>query len=374
MVSKHSNLFIFIYRIPRALAGSKGISLMFIVFLMLMLSVSFIGLLTFGAKLRAIEKDSITLERLDSVKEALQRYFLSYHNLPEPFIINQSKTIPAEALNLPQEYRFDSSGEFIHYDWQPLDNDTEKVDINGLEVRETEVAAVLVASGPDKMISDSNLENPYADPDEAANDDIVVAISLNAEAIKIATRTVGILQAAAKAYDYQIYRSANDGKTVYRLLRIPDFYDPDNPPVQINVRYISETRSARAKDGLVAVTGGNGAGCVRYGRLENDPDRGIHSLDLCPVGQASQDIVDVYGLNGRHKTDPWGTFYQWGSSLNYMESDRRYWNFFSMGPDKTANTNDDITPTTDIIERVLPLITVPDLFLQSTNTVAEPID
>lgn len=374
MVNNHSNQFIFMYRMPRALKGSKGISLIFIIFLILMLSVSVIGLLTFGAKLRAVKKDRITLERLDSVKEALQRYFLSYHNLPEPFIINQSKTIPTESLNLPQEYRLDSSGEFIHYDWQPLENDTEKVDINGVEVRETEVAAVLVASGPDKLISDSNLENPYANPVEPANDDIVVAISLNAEAIKIATRTVGIIQAAAKAYDYQIYRSTNDGKTVYNLLGpIPDFYDPDNPPAQIDVRYISETRTNRSKDGVTAVIGGNGVGCVRFGRLENDPDRGIHSLDLCPVGQAAQDIVDVYGLNLRHKTDPWGTFYQWGSSLNFTESDRRYWNFFSMGPDKTANTNDDITPTTDIIERVLPLITVPEVFLQSTNTVTEPL-
>ncbi len=361
-------------RISPNAGNSKGISLLFIIFLMLILSMAVISFLTFGLKLRDMEKDRITSERMETVREALQRYYLANHNLPAPVNIDESKTIPTLSLNLPQKYRYDSSGEFIHYDWVPLENDLDKIDIRGLLVRETSVAAVLVAPGPDKQISDSNLETPYADPNDPANDDIVVAISLNAEAIKIATRAVGILQAAAKAYDYQIYRSANDGKTVYNLLGpIPDFYDPDNPPAQIAVRYISETRSDRTKDELEAAIGGNGVGCVRFGRLENDPDRGIHSLDLCPVGQAAQDIVDVYGLNARYKTDPWGEFYQWGNRGDYVETDRRYWNFFSMGPDKTPGTNDDITPTTDIIETDLPLINIPEVFLQSTITVNEPI-
>ena len=62
---------------------------------------------------------------------------------------------------------------------------------------------MLVAPGPDKSIDPNNLASPYDDPANPASDDIVLAVSLEAEALKIANHTVAVLQQAAKAYDSQ---------------------------------------------------------------------------------------------------------------------------------------------------------------------------
>lgn len=329
---------------------------MLVIFLMALVSISAVAVLTFSAKLRAVKKDRITLERMETVREALQQYYLSNHDLPAPAETSPPNTIPAKALNLSQEFRFNAAGRFIHYNRFP---DTGPVDILGIEFRENPVAAVLVAPGPDgKLVLPGPGESYGAD---SASDNVFVAVSLNAEAVKIATRAVGILQAAAKAYDWQIYKSANDGKTDYRY-----FQNPQEP-----TEYISETESNRSKDGYVPAVGGSGDGCVRYGRLDNDPDRGVASLDGCPT--AAENIGSVYGLSERYMTDPWGESYRWGNSDDYDETDRRYWSFFSMGPDKAPGTEYDITPTTDRIERVLERETFVQETLRSTNLVEEPI-
>lgn len=413
----------------------RGISLLLIIFLMTMAAASAVAVLTFGVKLRAITKERMVPERLDTVRRALQRYYLSHHDLPSPTYANAelNNTVPVKALNLPQEYRLDSSGEFIRYDRFPFDSGV--VDIQGLMVQGEQVAAVLVAPGANRQIEPSNSEPNDTEYDQTG-DDIVVAVSLQAEAIKIATRAVAVLQAAAKGYDAQ-YNIPNNGQTEYDaqfdnanndgdyrltttrgatvsitidpgpdgILGTSDDFDvvdisagadgifctgDDVPPPSLNVndpldpfddtydcRVLirlngkidegNEVPVAHSYDGYVPADGGVGTGCVRVGRLVNDPERGTASLDGCDT--AAADIVAVFGLSERYITDPWGNAYVWGS-VEWVDSfggplsaygglaatsasdngrDRRYWAFFSMGPDETADTEDDITPVNFIV-------------------------
>ena len=126
-------------------------------------------------------------------------------------------------------------------------------------------------------------------------------------------------------------------------------------------------------DSYVAATGGSGQGCIRYGVLTNDPSRGTASLDNCSTGTPAYDLAAASGLNlfklGYNQNpafpqflDPWGNQYQWGSAAAYgglaqtstqaldQARDPHYWSFYSMGPDGTANTSDDILPADDRID------------------------
>lgn len=333
--------FIYKNKMPHALGDSKGISLIFIIFLMLVVSMSVVGFLTFGAKIRSIEKDRITLERLDTIRQALQRYYLANQDFPDPSATSPTNTIPVKELKLPQQYRFDSSGEFIRYDSERIDLDdgTSRVDILGLRVKGRDAAAVLVAPGPDKQISASNREAPYADPEDPDNDDIVVAISLNAEAIKIASRAVDLLQAAANAYNAQFVEITNNFD-----------FDYDSLTWSVNIEtcecVLTPLNLIFTPSLPEAAIGGTEQGCIHYGRLENNPSRGTYTLDACG-DNAAFDIAMVFGLGERYVRDPWGNPYQWG---DVDAVPRHQWRFFSMGPDGEAFTADDITPTTDLIQ------------------------
>jgi len=337
------------------LSDCRGFSLLVIVFLITSVAVMAVGGLSLIVKLRAVEKERLVPERLDTIRQALQWYYLSHHDLPlsTDRDTDLDYTVPTKDLNLPQKYRFDSKGQFIRYDCSQTNEGT--VDIQGLTVQTVKVAAVLIARGPDGQISPGNLENPYADPGESS-DDIVVAVSLRVEAIKIAGRAVAVLQMAARAYDDQFYNINNDGDTCYPIWSKDDMGTPDPSDdvykTPLPIPFIDE-------DGYVPAEGGIGTNCVRYNQLTNDPDRGTASLDECST--AVTDIIDVFGLNShRYAVDPWGNPYLWGSASEYgghdiLEEDdnirnRRYWTFYSMGPDKIKDTRDDITPSTDRID------------------------
>ncbi len=370
------------------LKDSRGVSLLLIIFLVTVVAAAAVGVLTMGVKLRDVKKEDMVMDRLDVIHRALQRYYLSHHDLPPSFNTTPPYTVPAKALSLPQEYRFDKAGQFIRYDRFPFSSDT--LDITGLTVNGKQVAAVLVAPGYDRKISDDNSDANGTDYIDA-EDDIVVSVPLNAEAMKIATRAVAVLQAAAKAYDgqfdvgnydAQFDNKNNDGDINYTpidpgvdgVYGTPDdvpppiWVDPDGIPANGD-EYYNYHRTVNLtpdsvidEDDYAAAIGGSGTGCVRYDKLDNDPERGTASLDGCAT--AAHDIVAVFGLSERYITDPWGNAYQWGSAGDYGgiaqtavnddDRDRHYWSFYSMGPDGTSgtvsgDTLDDITPTTDFI-------------------------
>jgi len=84
-----------------------------------------------------------------------------------------------------------------------------------------------------------------------------------------------------------------------------------------------------------------GDDCLATSGFINDPSCGRATLDRCDPGQGLDSILSRYGLGEKYRLDPWNEPYRWGSGLE--QNDRRYRTFFSMGPDRTANTDDDIT-------------------------------
>ncbi len=407
------------------LSDRRGVSLMLIVLFLAALGIGVVGVMTFGAKLRQVEKERITSMRLERVRQALQRYYLSHHDLPDPKATTPENTVPVEQLNLPQELRFDQNGQFIHYNCVKIESVLRRypeyrdeppvVDLSGLTlgVAKTPLAAVLVAPGPDKVIQSRDTETHYVDPKEGpGNDDLLVGITLKAEAVKIAAHAVAALQAAAKAYDAQFdaeFENSSDNRIRNRTgnndgdLCYPRWYsyiDPHNPldPTDDEIIYVTPAPYPYVDEGNyegnysgdcegmrggpprpfsqrfagnVRALGGNGIGCVRYGQLSNDPERGTASLDdddgpdSC-WANAAHDIAAVFGLNKRYVADPWNRLYQWGradrwcsgyimSGLECTDTPQRdamrdlhYWAFFSMGPDPNG-VSDDIVATSDRI-------------------------
>ena len=508
------------------LKNDRGLALLFVVLLFTAAATASITFISLAVKVKGIQGEGTTQLRLDEIRTALQNYYLIHYDLPEPSLTNPPNSVPTDLLNLPQRYRFDSNGQMVFYDRFPASGHMttiRNVHVHGAN-DENLVAAVLVAPGPDKSFSSSNQASPYADPSSAANDDIVLAVSLEAEAIKIANHTVAVLQQAAKVYD-SIFEGINndadtlfmppveslsdtgwtpgtewfdytepvshsadfdcsggansgewtfddpcysdvgsttvtlpDGSTVVtpngECVRIPvnpeiwypnyaddplyshcpsgnvyiDGTVPDNDedvvprpildvdnstpviadgdmsPLETPVPLIDEGEQVDSNaDGITdsydaypAATGGSGQGCIRYGVLTNDPNRGVFSLDNCSSGTPAYDLAVVYGLNllklgfdlsTNSLLDPWGNPYRWGGAGsiypqpiysdpiepdidadgNYDKDDDvlrdfHYWSFYSMGPDGLSalgvdgrpgtaddETPDDILPSADRI-------------------------
>lgn len=352
------------------LARAHGFSTLFLVFIILTIALVGLTFLTFSIRFKILEQDNPTQIRMRTIRQALKRYYLSHHNLPNQEE-NPQKSVPVRDLMLAQKYRFDSNGQFLHYERRPEEG---SVDINGLQVRGRQVAAVLVAPGPDKVIAQTNLKNPYAQAN-ATNDDIVLGISLNSEAQQIARKVVNLLQRAAIAYDKQFQGKNNDGNqpdeypqpitlgpgsdgvngtiddetiTPRPIIIIDegdntfDVYNSTNTLSLYSENKTFVVYEWKNANGAVSARGGKGNGCVRYGLIENDPSRGTYSLDYCPTNKAAIDIVSVFGLGQKYAIDPWGNAYIWGGSKKYSYGNPRYWKFFSKGPDETIDTVDDI--------------------------------
>ncbi len=69
----------------------------------------------------------------------------------------------------------------------------------------------------------------------------------------------------------------------------------------------------------------------------------LDAQEQTATGGAADYIVTTYSLNNDYKNDPWGKPYLWGDQGNYpSNTNRRYHRFFSQGPDKTRDTDDDL--------------------------------
>lgn len=344
------------------LNNNRGLALIFMVLLFAAAATASVMFISLGIKVKGIQKQGTTQKRLSEIRTALQNYYLINYDLPDPSLTNPANSVPTVLLNLPQKYRFDSNGQMIHYGRLPANGHmttVRNIQVHGLNP-ENEVAAVLVAPGPDKSIDPNNLASPYDDPANPANDDIVLAVSLEAEALKVANHTVAVLQQAAKAYDSIFYGINNDLDTLYYppetiwvditpptpvMQWVPPWiptgawhpnysggtfttYNPDGtttttaiglgneyvePYPQDVAPYIPlPPESIIDEDGYTPAQGGTGSGCVRIAdvgmlpvgvMLANDPDRGAATLDDCldPITLLPRDpafdLAVAYGLN-----------------------------------------------------------------------------
>ncbi len=213
--------------------NNRGLALIFMVLLFTAAATASVMFISLGVKVKGIQKEGTTQQRLTEIRTALQNYYLIQYDLPDPSLTTPANTVPTVLLNLPQKYRFDSNGQRIWYDRLPANGhmiNVRNVSVHGTNP-ENEVAAVLVAPGPDKSIAPDNLASPYDDPANPANDDIVLAVSLEAEALKIANHTVAVLQQAARAYDSIFYGKNNDIDTLYYPPEGTQWVD-NTPPIQ----------------------------------------------------------------------------------------------------------------------------------------------
>ncbi len=370
------------------LDNSRGLALIFAVLVFAAVATAMIGLLVFRVHLREIGREEITRQRLEHIRKALENYYLVHQTLPDPATTTPPNSVPVQALLLPQQYRFDHNGQRLWYDAYPLRPDGSEEPV--ILVDNVQVAAVLVAPGPDRI-----LEGPTTDEfqrprySSSAGDDILLPVSLTSQAIRIATHAVAVLQAAAKAYDANFYLKNNDIDTIYRPPETR-WVDP-TPPERIEdpvgsgnwyweehygdesveaVTPVPEPEAIIDEDGYSPALARNGTAsctvdgiqvCVCLGVLGNDPSRGTASLDDCSTGQPARDLALAMNLGEKYGLDPWGNPYQWGRAEDYgglaasdteaedRDRDPHYWSFFSLGPDGLANTSDDIMTTNDRI-------------------------
>lgn len=328
-----------------SLCNSRGLSLIVLVMVLTVAAAAAVSIIVLKVRLQDVQRESLTKIRLDTVHSALQRYYLTHHDLPEAAGTTPANTVPVEALNLEQRYRLDAQGQFFHYNRLP---ETGNTDILGIIVNNTPVAAVLAAAGPDGVIADANQGNPYDDPN-VTSDDIVVGVPLRAEATKIAQWTVEVLQREAIAYS-GLFEGINNNGIGLGAIGGPSGGDtyypapfmapgPDGIPgtpddIPVTPAPIARPGQEIDEDGCVAATGGVTFGCLHFGILSNDPDCGTASLENCPT--LAGDIVAAFGLNQKYITDPWGNAYQW-ESIDLV--------FYSMGQDRAVGGGDDILAT-----------------------------
>ncbi len=284
----------------RPLKNNQGVALVFMVLFFAAAATAAVVFISLGVKVKGIQKEGETQTRLSEIMNALQNYYLIHYDLPDASLSIPINSVPTALLNLPQKYRFDSNGQTIYYNRLPASGRMTTVrntQVHGADPEDL-VAAVLVAAGPDKSIDPSNQSPPYGD---SVNDDLVLGISLEVEALKIANHTVSVLQQAAKAYDSIFYGKNNDIDTLY------------SPPETI---WVDLTQPTRVR--IWQQTGVDGSGNPIYGWVNtgawhnnysgdnvtnyvtNDttsPTGGTTTLTAIPLGD---EYVEPFPLDGAY--------------------------------------------------------------------------
>ncbi len=240
----------------RPLKNNHGMALIFMVLLFSAAAATSVIFISLAVKVKNIQKESVTETRLAEIRTALRNYYRIHYDLPDSSLTSPINTLPTVLLNLPPKYRFDSNGQIIYYNRLPATGHmttVRNIQVHGATAQDL-VAAVLVAAGPDKSISPSNQSPPYGDPAAPLNDDLVLAISLEAEALNIASHTVAALQQTATAYDSIFYGINNDIDTLY--------YPPET-------RWVDTTKPTRVR--VWRQTGTDISGNPVYGWRNTNP-------------------------------------------------------------------------------------------------------
>lgn len=297
------------------------------------------------SSIKGTTDNTTTQNRMNVIALKAQDYYLGHGGLPassSPGTIVDVVPTEQAHLDLEQKYRLDAWGQYLRY----YLNGT---DIVGVKVDGSYVAAVLISGGPDEVI-DTTIDTT-AEPGifiyNTTGDDILVPISVSAQAVEVALEELKVLQAKVHAYN-KVYEGVDNDND--------DGID-ENGPAAVNV----VTGCPKSPPTSAPLTGpgsgqGNATGLVNgqgqglgLGLSEvphNDPSTGTFTLDnwgsyTCPSDYDTvlKFIVNWYGLGGEYLTDPWGNDYQWGGTGTH------YHIFYSYGPDgPTGSTNDDITP------------------------------
>lgn len=337
--------------------GEPGFSLLEILVTLGILSIILVYLINLGEFTKHRSKIVETRQRMERAISRIKSYYRSQQNLPIP-ASNPPHTLPVQAgqLDLPQKFRLDLHGHFFEYfRATKTDRYTEKeiTDLVGLLVDGTPAAGVLISLGPNQS-KDYNSTDSIDNPKEfkTSGDDILLPISVSQEALEIVLNELETLQKRVNVYGRLFTGIGNDNNANDSI------YNPDLEPFLPNPPFspydASFTKDHRSywlidEDGCIAANRfANNKQCIfdpQAIALVNDPNCGRATLDACQKSNALFDLLSFYQIEKTsYYTDPWGNFYKWGNSMNLSEDDRRYHQFFSMGPDGDAPTKDDITP------------------------------
>ena len=296
---------------PRKI-NNRGFTLLELLLALGILGVIAVFAVSISHSTRNLVKTSETKNRMKEVKRAVLDYYRAHGNLPMPALKNEVP-VAASALNLEQSYRLDAWGRYFHYDQSLHDHYTSRTDITGLSVDGKPVAGVIISGGPDQNIEPGNTGSEYT----TGGDDMVLAISVNEQAMAIAMNDLQIMQSKVQAFDRM-------------------FAGVDN----------------NAKGGVDEHGCVKADGCPQTG-MANDPNCSTATLDavtpsysFCSktVDSPAELIAGLYKLGETVLLDPWLHEYSWGDAFSYNTSDQRYHKFFSAGPNGIAGDDDDIIP------------------------------
>ena len=250
--------------------GNRGFALLVVFMIMSAVTIGLVMLAQHAFK--GVGKNKITAARMHSVAAAMKKYYIGHHQLP----LLTGNMVPVAELSLSTKYRFDGWGKFIHCN-AVADN------IMGITVDGKSVAMVLVSGGPDQEMDEATRPGGGNSYVSSVGDDIVLPVTLQSEAIKIATDTLSVL--ARKTCSY----------------------------VCVNGESFLDNDDLDATDDMGALDGdGFTGGLAQIGLLLE------FSLD-----------TDSYSV------DPWGNSYQWlGESSSPANS------FRSLGPDGVVGSDD----------------------------------
>ncbi|MEA3332041.1 MAG: LamG-like jellyroll fold domain-containing protein [Pseudomonadota bacterium] len=188
----------------KGVSGNRGFALLLVFIIMSAVTIGLVMLTSNAFKGERSSKNVVTIDRMNTVAEALRKYYSGHHALPDQ---GPDYRIPVAELLLSTKYRFDGWGRFLHYNWS-LKNvaGVDVLDLRGISVDGRLVAAVLVCGGPGQEIEDDGVEAswPTAPPRinyfDTSNDDIVVPVTLQSEAIEIAITTLHSLARKTCSY------------------------------------------------------------------------------------------------------------------------------------------------------------------------------
>ena len=133
--------------------------------------------------------NEVTVVRMNAVVKALGQYYLGHRDLPTP---DTNYRVPAAQLSLQTKYRFDGWGKFLHYNYVS--------DLRGISVDGKPIAAVLVSGGPNQGLEVATRPGNGTIYIDSGNDDIVMPVTLQAEAVLLASMTLHTLARKTCSY------------------------------------------------------------------------------------------------------------------------------------------------------------------------------
>ncbi|MCD6430602.1 MAG: LamG domain-containing protein [Deltaproteobacteria bacterium] len=253
---------------------NRGFSLLLVLIMMTAVTIGLVMLTRSAFKGEDSSKNEVTVARMNVVAKALRQYYLGHRDLPAP---DANSRVPVVRLSLQSKYGLDGWGKFIHYNYDSAS------DLRGISVDGKAVAAVLVSSGSNQEIEAATRPGNGTIYLEVGNDDILMPVTLQSEAVALATTILHSL--ARKTCSY----------------------------ICVNGESVLDDDDLDATDAM--------------GALDGDGFTG----GLSQVG-----LLLEFSLNTAfYAHDPWGNSYQWlGDSSSPANS------FRSLGPDSVVSGDD----------------------------------